>query len=69
MERNNWHLGGSNVLASICPLVSHLRSALYESVMSCIYAGIHIAVTATLAEIGGWRWSWNCETKVKQTED
>lgn len=32
---------------------SHLRSALYESVMSCIYAGIHIAVTATLAEIPG----------------
>lgn len=39
--------------------VSHLRSVLYESVMSCIYAGIYIAVTATPAEIGGWRWSWN----------
>lgn len=32
---------------------SHLRPVLYEPVMSCIYAGIHIAVTATLAEIGG----------------
>lgn len=62
MERNNRHLGASNVLASICPpslTRSHLRSAMYESVMSCIYAGIHIAVTATLAEIAGWRWSWN----------
>lgn len=62
MGRNNRHLGVSNVSVSICPpslSLSFAVSPVWASDVLYIYAGIHIAVTATLAEIGGWRWSWN----------